>query len=324
MTDAVSTAPAATERLELVVREMRWEADDVLALRLELPSGADLPAWTPGAHVDVRLGNGVERQYSLCSDPSDRSGWAIAVLREDVSRGGSRYVHDAVRPGHTVSVGHPHNNFELAESDETVFVAGGIGITALLPMIAEVAASGRRWRLAYLGRSLDRMAYLRSPLLTGSETTIVARDRDERLDLQAWIGPVAEGVKIYACGPQRMLDELESFSADWPKGALRVERFQPKSFADLGDGDVFEVEARRSGLKVTVEAGCSILQMLEQAGIPAPSSCQEGVCGTCETTIIDGEAEHRDSILSPDEQEANETMMVCVSRSKTPVLVLDI
>jgi ferredoxin-NADP reductase len=321
-------------RLTLLVRAMRLAADDVLAIRLEHPDGAPLPAWTPGAHLDVRFANGVERQYSLCSDPADRTGYDIAILREAVSRGGSRYVHDALRPGQLVETGHPLNTFELIDAGdpgdvtagpaETVFVAGGIGITPLLPMVAAVAATGRPWRLAYLGRSRRRMAYADAPLLAGPETTIAAADEGARLDLASWIGEPGTATRIYACGPQRLLDQLEELSAGWHRGTLRVERFQPKSFADLGDGDEFEVEARRSGLKVTVDARCSILEMLEQAGIPVPSSCLEGVCGTCETTIIDGEAEHRDSILSPDEQEANETMMVCVSRSKSPSLVLDI
>lgn len=333
---------ADAARLELMVRAMRLAADDVLAIRLERPDHGELPAWTPGAHLDVRFGNGVERQYSLCSDPADRTGWEIAILREEVSRGGSRFVHDALRPGQTVETSHPLNTFELvhatsaagttdaaadataAEPGETLFIAGGIGITPLLPMVAATAATDRAWRLAYLGRSRRRMAYADSPLLAGPEVTIVAADEHPRLDLAAWIGTPTAATRIYACGPQRLLDQLEEMSVLWPKGTLRVERFQPKSFADLGDGDTFEVEARRSGLRVTVDAGCSILEMLEQAGIPVPSSCLEGVCGTCETTIIDGEAEHRDSILSPDEQEANETMMVCVSRSKTPSLVLDI
>jgi ferredoxin-NADP reductase len=333
---------ADAARLELMVRAMRLAADDVLAIRLERPDGGELPAWTPGAHLDVRFGNGVERQYSLCSDPADRTGWEIAILREEVSRGGSRFVHDALRPGQVVETSHPLNTFELVHAPdaphepgapdsadrpatgETLFIAGGIGITPLLPMVAATAAAGRAWRLAYLGRSRRRMAFADSPLLAGPETTLVAADEHPRIDLSAWIGTPTSATRIYACGPQRLLDQLEEMSAAWPKGTLHVERFQAKSFADLGDGDAFEVEARRSGLRVTVDSGCSILEMLEQAGIPVPSSCLEGVCGTCETTIIDGEAEHRDSILSPDEQEANETMMVCVSRSKTPSLVLDL
>nr|WP_274637639.1 PDR/VanB family oxidoreductase [Microbacterium bovistercoris] len=320
----MAAATTTRERLDLIVRTMRWEADDVLLLSLERADGADLPVWTPGAHIDLRLPNEVERQYSLCSDPDDRSAWQVAILREEISRGGSRYVHRELRPGQHVTAGVPHNNFALAESARAVFVAGGIGITAVLPMIRAAAAAGRPWRLAYLGRTRERMAYLRHPLLSGPEVTVVSSDHDPRLELAEWIGAVRESDAVYACGPARMLDALEELSDSWPRGVLHMERFQPKVYADAGDGETFEVEARRSGLRVAVEPHCTILDMLEQAGIPAPSSCLEGVCGTCETSIIDGEADHRDSILTPDEREANETMMICVSRSKLPMLVLDI
>lgn len=168
------------------------------------------------------------------------------------------------------------------------------------------------------------MAFEREPLLRGPEVTVVAADRDARLDLEAWIGRPDDGIVVYACGPARMLDALEEQSVDWPRGALHLERFQPKVFSDVDDGSTFDVEARRSGLRVTVESSCTILETLERAGIGVPSSCLEGVCGTCETRIIDGEAEHRDSILAPDERIANESMMICVSRSRQPTLVLDI
>jgi len=314
----------ADERIELVVRAMRWEAQDVLLLTLERLDGGELPEWAPGAHIDLLLPNGVERQYSLCSDPADRAHWHVAVLREEISRGGSRFVHTHLRPGDVVRARAPHNTFALTETGGVAFVAGGIGITPLLPMIRAVAASGRPWRLAYLGSSRDRMAYSRDSLLTGPETSVVCRDVEPRLDLATWIGVPESDDAVYACGPAGMLDALEALSMSWPPGTLHVERFQPKVFADVDDGSSFEVEARASGMRVTVESHCSILEALEQAGIGVPSSCLEGVCGTCETRIVDGEAEHRDSILDPQERASNETMMICVSRSKLPALVLDI
>ncbi|MCR2817411.1 PDR/VanB family oxidoreductase [Microbacterium sp. zg.Y1090] len=317
--------PASTdESIDLIVRDMRWEADDVLRLGLERLDGSSLPSWEAGAHIDLVLPVGVERQYSLSSDPSDSSRWEVAVLREAVSRGGSRFIHSELRPGARVQARGPVNTFPLTDAQEYLFVAGGIGITALLPMIEAVARAGKPFRVAYLGRQRARMAYLADPLLQGPRVTVVAADEHERLDLDAWLAAPASGTTVYACGPARLLDTLEAASAKWPGGLLRVERFQPKVFADVADDSLFEVEARRSGLRVTVESTCTILEMLEQAGVPVPSSCLEGVCGTCETTILDGEAEHRDSILAPDERAANETMMICVSRSKLPTLVLDI
>lgn len=317
-------AELSPQSLDLRVRAMRWEARDVLSLELDDPSGALLPEWTPGAHIDLRFANGVERQYSLCSDPADRRSWRIAVLSETPSRGGSRYVHQTLRTGDPVTASAPINHFELEDATGYVFLAGGIGITPILPMIAQAERRGIPWRLAYLGTHSEGMAFASSPHLTAEPSRLVSRDREDRLDLSAWIGAVPEGTGIYACGPARMLDELEELSAGWPHGTLHLERFQAKVFGESQGADTFDVEAKASGLIVTVERGCSILEMLEQAGIGVPSSCLEGVCGTCETTVIDGAPEHRDSILTPEERESNETMMICVSRSLESRLVLDI
>ncbi|WZO50841.1 PDR/VanB family oxidoreductase [Microbacterium sp. LWH11-1.2] len=317
-------AQVSSTTLDLRVRAMRWEATDVLSLELDDPTGALLPTWTPGAHIDLRFANGVERQYSLCSDPADRRSWRVAVLAETPSRGGSRYVHQTLRTGDPVAASEPINHFELGDDAVFVFVAGGIGVTPILPMIAEARRRGIPWRLAYLGAHRDGMAFADAPHLVHDATSIVSRDRDERLDLATWIGPVPDGTGVYACGPGRMLDELEELSAGWPRGALHLERFQAKAFGESLGADTFDVEASASGLIVTVERGCSILEMLEQAGIGVPSSCLEGVCGTCETSVIDGAPEHRDSILTPEERESNETMMICVSRSLDSKLVLDI
>ncbi|WP_431792189.1 PDR/VanB family oxidoreductase [Microbacterium paraoxydans] len=312
------------QRLTLRVRAMRQEARDVLSLELDDPTGADLPAWEPGAHIDLRFANGVERQYSLCSDPDDRTAWRVAVLAESPSRGGSRYVHQTLRVGDPVTASGPINHFELIPASEYVFVAGGIGITPILPMAQAATRRGVPWRLAYLGSAGERMAFLSATQLVGGELLLVRGDIDDRLDLEAWIGTPTAETGVYACGPERMLDALEEMSAAWPRSALHVERFQAKTFGESQGAESFEVVASRSDLVVTVDRGCSILEMLESAGIGVPSSCLEGVCGTCETAIVDGAPEHRDSILTPDERESNETMMICVSRSLGDRLVLDI
>ncbi|WP_226532408.1 PDR/VanB family oxidoreductase [Microbacterium paraoxydans] len=312
------------QRLSLRVRAMRQEARDVLSLELDDPTGAELPAWEPGAHIDLRFANGVERQYSLCSDPDDRTAWRIAVLAESPSRGGSRYVHQTLRVGDPVTASVPINHFELAPAADYVFVAGGIGITPILPMLDEATRRGTPWRLAYLGSIGERMAFLPAVHHAGGDAVVVRGDFEDRLDLAAWIGAPSAETGVYACGPERMLDALEELSADWPHGALHIERFQAKTFGESQGAESFEVVARRSDLVVTVDRGCSILEMLENAGIGVPSSCLEGVCGTCETGVVDGAPEHRDSILTPDERESNETMMICVSRSLGDRLVLDI
>ena len=272
----------------------------------------------------MRLTDTIERQYSLCSDPADRREWRVAVLREDVSRGGSRYVHDELRPGGLLPVRGPINNFELAPADRYVFVAGGIGITPILPMLAAARRRAVPWRLAYLGRSAPRMAFIASPLLAAPEAELFASEATGRVDLADWIGLVEAGTGVYGCGPRSMLDELQQLATRWPAGALHVERFQPAVPLQRSNAGSFTVECKRSALSLVVAPGESILQTIEDAGIDLPSSCREGVCGTCETRLIDGVAEHRDSILSADERAANDTMMICVSRARTPQLVLDV
>lgn len=308
--------------MDLLVRDIRLEADDVLSVGLVDPAGRDLPEWTPGAHVDVALTGGLERQYSLCSDPADRSLWRVAVLRERGGRGGSRFVHERLRPGDVLAVRGPVNTFELVPARHYVLVAGGIGITPILPMVRALERAGASWRLAYLGRRAAGMAFAGDPLLAGADLFVSEQDR--RAGLAGWIGEVSDGTAVYACGPRRLLDELEGLRGGWPRGTLHMERFEPLAVpADRVDGS-FVVECSRSGRTLVVDPGVSILACAEDAGLPVPSSCREGVCGTCETRVLDGVVEHRDSILGADEREASETLMICVSRATSPQLVLDI
>lgn len=305
---------------ELFVRDLRLEADGVLSVALAPVNGAVLPSWEPGAHIDVELPNGVERQYSLCSSVQDPL-WRVAVLREAVSRGSSEYVHGQLRPGDVVRAKGPRSNFSFVEAERYIFLAGGIGITPLLGLAERALSSGAETRFAYLGTSRRRMAFLDHPVLSAAE--VIATDERERLDLAEWIGPVEAGTVVYACGPESLLDALEEFSQDWPADALHVERFQARAFAD-GDSTTFEVECKRSDLVVQVPGERSILESLEEVGINVPSSCREGVCGTCEVDLVDGIADHRDSLLSPAEREAHTSLMVCVSRAACPRLVIDI
>ncbi|NNN30747.1 oxidoreductase [Streptomyces sp. S3(2020)] len=306
------------------VTGLRWEAEGVCSLELRPAEGGPLPVWEAGAHIGIRLGNGMERTYSLCSDPADTSKWRVAVLRQRSSRGGSRWIHERLRPGDVLTVDAPANNFPFAPGrDLTLFVAGGIGITPLLPMIRECRAAGRPWRLLYLGRSLDRMAFLGDPLLTGP-VDIVAEDRDGRADPARWLGRVTEATRVYACGPEGLLSALDESSLGWPPGTLRVERFQARAATGPVSAEAFEVECRRSGVTVAVDPETSVLAALETAGVAVASSCREGICGSCETPVIDGEPDHRDSVLSREERAANETVLICVSRARTPRLVLDL
>jgi len=299
--------------LDLEVIELRRESDRVLSVLLADPARRLLPEWEPGAHIDLGLPEQV-RQYSLCGDPADRRAYRIAVLREDASRGGSEYVHTVLRPGERVEVGGPRNHFPLVQAAEYVFVAGGIGITPMLPMIEAVRAGGGPWRLLYSGRSLRSMAFVDR---LGADPCVEVRDG--RFDLAAALGAPRAGVAVYCCGPAPLIEAMELACAAWPAGTLHVERFAA-TLHDTADDVPFDVVARRTGVRVTVPAGESALDVLEAAGVELPHACREGICGSCETPVLAGLPEHRDELTDPD---VVDRVMPCVSRARTPELVLD-
>ncbi|MGY1604870.1 PDR/VanB family oxidoreductase [Geodermatophilus sp. SYSU D00815] len=311
--------------LRLRVDRRTTGAEGVVVLDLRDPAGADLPEWSPGAHVDLRLPGGLVRQYSLCGDPADRSVWRIAVLREQDGRGGSAHVHDEVLEGDPVQVRGPRNHFELVPAERYLFVAGGIGITPILPMITAAERAGAGWELHYGGRSRRSMAFLEA-LEEATGNTVVLHPQDEvgLIDLDRVLGEPRPGTLVYCCGPEPLLTAVEQRCAGWPAGSLHVERFAPKDVGEPVLTGAFEVELARSGKTLTVPPDRSVLEVVEDAGVFVLSSCQEGTCGTCETPVLDGEVDHRDSLLTPDEQAANDTMFVCVSRAACPKLVLDL
>ncbi|GAA0397753.1 PDR/VanB family oxidoreductase [Micromonospora gifhornensis] len=308
---------------DLVVTAREQVARDVVALTLGRPDGRDVPQWTPGAHLDLLLGPDLVRQYSLCGDPADRSGLRIAVQREPDGRGGSRQVHDRLTPGATVTVRGPRNNFALVAAARYLFVAGGIGITPISPMVAAADAAGADWRLVYGGRSRATMAFadaLREKY--GDRVTLCPQDETGLLDLPGLLGRPDAGL-VYCCGPEALIAAVEQHCLGWPPGCLHVERFTPASVVDGVDTAV-EVELSISGRTLTVPPGTPILQAVEEAGVQVLSSCREGTCGTCETTVLAGVPDHRDSLLTEDERAAGDTMMICVSRARTPRLVLEL
>jgi ferredoxin-NADP reductase len=305
---------------ELVVAGREFAADGVLALTLRHPLGEPLPEWEPGAHVDVVLEPGLERQYSLCGDPADRSAWRIAVLREPGGRGGSAHVHEQLGEDAKVRVRGPRNNFRLEPAPRYRFVAGGIGITPLLPMLAAAEAAGAEWTLLYGGRTRGSMAFGEELGRYGDRVTFAPEDETGLLDLPSVLDDVPEGTLVYCCGPGPLLDAVE---ARCPSGVLRVERFQPKE-QQTGGNTAFEVELARSGRTLTVAPEVSVLDAVRAAGVEVLYSCTEGTCGTCETDVLDGEPDHRDSVLTDDERAAGETMLICVSRCRGGRLVLDL
>ncbi|MEU8988272.1 PDR/VanB family oxidoreductase [Streptomyces sp. NPDC048558] len=305
---------------ELVVARRDFAADGVLALTLRHPLGEQLPTWEPGAHIDVVLGPELERQYSLCGDPADRTAWRIAVLREPDGRGGSAHVHEQVGQGHKVRVRGPRNHFRLEPASRYVFVAGGIGITPILPMLAAAEAAGAAWTLLYGGRTRQSMAFAEELGPYGERVTVAPQDEFGLLDLASVLDGLPTGTLVYCCGPGPLLDAVE---ARCPSQVLRVERFQAKEQPVDKDGR-FDVELAQSGLTLTVAPGVSVLDTVRAAGIEVLFSCTEGTCGTCETDVLDGTPDHRDSVLTREEQESGETMMICVSRCRGKRLVLDL
>ncbi|NJP98612.1 oxidoreductase [Nonomuraea sp. FMUSA5-5] len=313
------TASIVEER-KLVVHARARAADEVITLDLRDPDGAELPSWTPGAHLDLVLAGDLVRQYSLCGDPADRTTWRIAVLREPGGRGGSAFVHDELHPGATILVRGPRNHFPLHPAPRYLFIAGGIGITPILPMVAAAEAAGAGWRLAYGGRSRASMAFV-GDLRDDDRVTVWPQDERGLLDLDALLAEAAPGTLVYCCGPAPLLAAVEERC---PPDVLHLERFTPKDAGPPVVAGPFEVELAGSGRTLTVPPGRSILDVVEEAGVPVLSSCREGTCGTCETGVLAGAVDHRDSLLSAEERAANDVMFICVSRAAGPKLVLDL
>lgn len=320
--------------LDVIVDRTEKVAEDVLAIDFVAVSGDELPEWEPGAHIDLHLPSGLIRSYSLCGDPHDRSRYRVAVLHVRDGRGGSREVHEidwksAIDPHspriHRVSL--PRNNFALVDANEYLFVAGGIGITPLLPMMARVASQGRTWRLIYGGRSLDSMAF-RTEIerLTGGDIEFVPQDTAGLIDIATNFGALSSVCETYICGPPGLLDVAQSIARDLGTEArLHLERFSAsESTVPEGSNTAFDVELRRSDKVLHVAADESILAKVLEFKPSHPWSCEDGICGSCETTVLDGEVDHRDDILTPAEQAANDTMFICVSRCKGQRLVLDL
>lgn len=321
---SVEPATTAASTLPLVVEERVDVSSGVVALTLTSRDGADLPAWQPGAHVDLVLDDGLVRQYSLSGDPSDTTSYRVGVLREPDGRGGSAFVHEQLRPGSRVEVRGPRNHFVLEPSPRYVLIAGGIGITPILPMIAQIAAQGAEWSLVYGGRTRSSMAFLDELAEHGDRVTVWPQDERGHIDLDALLGTPSDDTLVYVCGPTPLLDAVEERCASWPAGALHLERFAARAVGAPALDEPFEIELARSGRVLTVPVDRTVVDVLDDAGVVVLTSCGEGTCGTCETGVVEGTPDHRDSVLTPAEQERNDCMMVCVSRSCSKRLVLDL
>ncbi|ADI04539.1 oxidoreductase [Streptomyces bingchenggensis BCW-1] len=321
------TSPT-TERL--LVKQARWVAHDVVELRLIRPAGGTLPSWEPGAHVELTLPSGLRRAYSLCGDVADTESWTVAVHRVPDGRGGSREIHDTALVGRELKVRGPVNRFPLVPAEGYLLLAGGIGITPLLPMARELTTRGLPWRLVLGARDRSRLAYTEELVaLGGDRVLLVPQDEAGLPDLAAELAASPPAHAVYACGPQPMLDAVTALcrAAD-PVRTPRLERFAPadsglpeRSGSQRGE---FEVVLRRSGVRTTVPADRSVLDVVREKLPDVPYSCEEGYCGSCETSVTAGIPDHRDTVIDPSERPTATTMMICVSRSASPVLELDL
>jgi ferredoxin-NADP reductase len=313
---------------DLVVQRRSTPAEGVVVLDLAHPENEDLPLWEPGAHIDLILGDGLIRQYSLCGDPADSGVWRVGVLLDPNSRGGSRFVHENLAEGATVRIRGPRNHFPLVDAPTYRFIAGGIGITPIAAMIEAVQRSGSDWTLLYGGRTRASMAFA-AELAERYPDRVTVWPQDERglLDLVSLLKDPEDNTLVYSCGPEALLAAVEQHCAPWPAGALYIERFAAKAPTAEQAAEAleqFEVVCHRTGITLEVTSDKSILETLEEADVPIMASCYEGVCGTCEARILEGTPDHRDSMLTEPEKAAGEVMLVCVSRSRTERLVLDL
>lgn len=306
--------------LRVVARQT--PAEGVVSVTLARQCGGELPPWAPGAHIDLTLGADRVRQYSLCGPRDNAHCYTVAVRVDPEGRGGSRAMAQ-LRRGDTVEVAGPRNNFTLVRAQHYRFIAGGIGITPILPMIDEVSSAGRSWSLVYGGRSRVSMPFV-AELVEGHPgcVDVWAGDERGRIDLSSALRGLTPSTAVYCCGPEPLLEAVEERCRRSPAVVLHMERFRPRPEAGSVDR-AFHVKLARSGRALHVPAGKSLLSALLEEGIDVPFSCQEGTCGTCETPVVAGEVDHRDSILSETERATNLSMMVCVSRALGDRLVID-
>jgi ferredoxin-NADP reductase len=310
---------------ELVVSIRKPIADRVISLGLTDPAGEPLPAWRPGAHIDVVLPNGMVRQYSLCGDPHISSTWHIAVQHEALGRGGSSFIHQSITEGSTVSVRGPRNNFEFGSANRYAFVAGGIGITPLMPMIAEAERSGACWSLVYGGRTRASMAFSGELVARYSgRVHLVPQDTAGMIDLDVITRGLTDDTDVYCCGPEGLLAAVEARFAGRPSDRLHIERFSAKLDTQPRADTPLQVTVASTGQTFKVPAGKSILSVLLDHGVDVDWACEEGTCGTCVTAVLNGVIDHRDSVLTPEERASGTCMTVCVSRADGASLTLDL
>lgn len=326
---ALLKAPTDFGQLRLQLRSICLQAERVHSFELVHPDGELLPEVTAGSHIDVHLPGELVRSYSLAGDPSDRTRWTLGVLRELASSGGSRAMHESLRVGELVTLSLPRNAFSLAdEARHSVLLAGGIGITPLKSMAHALAAQGRSFELHYCARGPAQAAFTSELRSLVPESNLHFHfdggDASRNLDLRSLLAQPGDGRHVYFCGPAGFMKACADATAHWPKGTVHSEHFKAPEKPSVAEAtsDTFEVKLARTGVTVQVPPHQTIVRAIELAGHRVPTSCLSGLCGSCKVDYLEGEVDHRDYILSDEEKER--CLTVCVSRSKSPCLVLDL
>ena len=315
--------------LDVRVARKSIEATDICALELQPMAGASLPAFTAGSHIDVHTPAGPVRQYSLCNDPRESHRYVIGVLKDPSSRGGSRAMHERLMPGDLLRISAPRNLFQLVPgAHRSLLLAGGIGITPLLAMAEHLQATAADYRLHYCTRSPERTAFRLRLADLGVDRRVVHHfddgDPAQRLDLDRVFGDQPEGTHLYVCGPSGFIEHVvgAARAAGWPPERLHVESFSPAQPASLGVA--FDVVLARSGRVIRVGGQETVAAALAAAGVEVPLSCEQGICGTCLTPVLEGEPDHRDLFMTDQEHACNAAFTPCCSRSRSATLVIDL
>lgn len=321
------------EQRELRVQQMTWESEGVVSIRLcRIETNDPLPAWAPGAHIDVYVADGTTRQYSLCGDPDDLSYWQIAVLREPESKGGSSFLHEQVRVGDRLLVTRPKNHFNLEDAPAYALVAGGIGVTPIMVFAEHLAKADKPFSVTYGGRTADTMAFRERLAALGDRVSFLAEDVDGRPDLEAIVRAVPEGGLVYVCGPLPLLRAVEAAAQTVHGPEQDMVRFELFSRAGIevddtpvaAEGDTYELVLAKSGHTLRLKPDDNILDKVLAVGVEIENDCRDGICGSCITPVLAGTVEHRDLVLTKKEQAAMNQMIICCSKPTSARLELDL
>jgi vanillate O-demethylase ferredoxin subunit len=306
-------------------------ATDICTFELVSTDGTPLPAFSAGSHIDVTLPGGITRQYSLCNSPAESHRYLIGVLKDANSRGGSKAMHEVVKEGDLLTISAPRNHFALAhDAQRHLLLAGGIGVTPILCMVERLAVMGTDFKMHYAARSRERMAFVDRIQGSAFAGQVQFHFDDgaaaQKLDLGAVLAKPEAGTHLYVCGPKGFMDAVLSTARaqGWGEEQLHWEFFAGADTAPRVDDGGFEVQLASSGRVISITPDKTVVQALAEAGVEVLTSCEQGVCGTCLTRVLEGEPDHRDMYLAPEEQAANDQFLPCCSRSKSPRLVLDL